>query len=159
MAGLIVSVRNRREAEIAAGNGASLVDVKEPRRGSLGRAGDRTIRLVVQTVSGKLPGSAALGELSHTPDLPGCGGLAYVKWGLFGYRRKNWRGALLNSRDTLHERWPACRPVVAAYADWKRAHSPPPNAVSDFVTSQRFSVLLFDTWQKDGSNLRDWISA
>jgi len=157
MAGLIVSVRNWREAEIAAGNGASLVDIKEPRRGSLGRASDRTIHSVVHAISAKVPISAALGELLDRRGPPDCGRLAYVKWGLSGYARKDWPRALVANRDDFRNRWPACRPVVVAYGDWRRARSPLPKALCDFAADRRFSALLLDTWNKDGSTLLDWI--
>src|SRR5207248_4650901 len=83
---LLVSVRNRAEAEAALAGGADLIDVKEPKRGALGAADARTLAAVVAAVAGRRPVSAALGELRETfwkgpPALPG---LAYVKWGLAG---------------------------------------------------------------------------
>ncbi len=59
---LLVSVRNSREAVIAADGGADIIDVKEPGFGSLGFAGASTIREVVDAVANRLPVSAALGE-------------------------------------------------------------------------------------------------
>jgi uncharacterized protein (UPF0264 family) len=98
-----------------------------------------------------------LGELLDSRDLPDCGGLAYAKWGLSGYGRKDWRGALIDNRDHFRNRWPDCRPVAVAYGDWRRARSPVPKALCDFAVNGRFSALLLDTWNKDGSTLLDWI--
>src|SRR3954447_11029832 len=82
--GLLVSVRSAEEAACALAGGATLIDVKEPLRGALGRADDAVIRAVVQSVGGTRPVSAALGEWveqdQSVPDL----GLTYVKWGLSG---------------------------------------------------------------------------
>src|SRR4051812_12944434 len=82
MAKLLVSVRSAAEAEAALTGGAGLIDVKEPSRGPLGRADDATIAAVVRIVAGRVPVSAALGELADgQPAYPGPG-LAFVKRGL-----------------------------------------------------------------------------
>jgi uncharacterized protein (UPF0264 family) len=84
--GLLVSVRSAEEAAAALAGGADLIDVKEPSRGSLGRADDATIAAVVRTVGGQRPVSAALGELRDHPSPCAVPGLAYLKWGLAGLR-------------------------------------------------------------------------
>jgi hypothetical protein len=73
MTRLLVSVRNAWEAGEALAGGADLIDVKEPRRGSLGAASPATWLDVRQALSraalkeepqtGSVPLSAALGEL------------------------------------------------------------------------------------------------
>src|SRR5262245_65855688 len=92
MSGLLVSVRSAAEAEVALAGGATLIDVKEPARGSLGRADDMTIAAVLHVVAGRRPVSAALGELVDKSSLPRCSGLAFVEWGLAGAARLDWRG-------------------------------------------------------------------
>src|SRR2546421_8597639 len=83
--GLLVSVRSAVEAVAALHGGAALIDVKEPRRGSLGRAEDATIAAVVACIAGRVPVSAALGELVEPESVPYAGsGLAFMKWGLAG---------------------------------------------------------------------------
>jgi len=86
MTQLLVSVRNAAEVELALAGGASLIDVKEPRHGSLGRAEDATLAEVVRAVGGRRPVSAALGELlDGSRALPSVlPELGYVKWGLSG---------------------------------------------------------------------------
>src|SRR4051794_2290794 len=61
--GLLVSVRSAAEALAALAGGADVIDVKEPKNGSLGAADDDTISAVVRAVNGRAPVSAALGEL------------------------------------------------------------------------------------------------
>jgi uncharacterized protein (UPF0264 family) len=86
---LLVSVRDAGEARAAITGGADIIDIKEPRRGSLGKADDEAIRDIVETVrlmNQTMPISAALGELrdwdstSTGPSLPG--DVGYLKLGL-----------------------------------------------------------------------------
>jgi (5-formylfuran-3-yl)methyl phosphate synthase len=81
---LLVSVRNPAEALAALAGGADLIDVKEPARGPLGRAGDAVITAVVRCIAGRRPVSAALGELAAEPKTDAPPGLRYHKWGLAG---------------------------------------------------------------------------
>ena len=47
MTRLLVSVRDALEARVAMGAGVDLIDVKEPRRGSLGRASNSVVAAVL----------------------------------------------------------------------------------------------------------------
>jgi (5-formylfuran-3-yl)methyl phosphate synthase len=155
---LLVSVRSAAEAEVALAGGASLIDVKEPARGSLGRPDDETVAAVLRCVAGRKPVSAALGELMDRPPLFQLPGLSFAKWGLAGcVRNPHWRRELEAARGLLEAKGEGCRAVVAAYADWRRAEAPPPLDVCLHVCEQRWAVLLLDTWKKDGSTLLDWI--
>jgi len=158
MSGLIVSVRTEEEADRAIEGGATLLDVKEPRNGSLGRPPAEVIQSILAQVAGRMPVSAAMGELLETPHLPPRHGLEYVKWGLAGYGGKDWRGAMIATRKELERRHFTCRPVAVAYADWKLACAPLPNSICDFACDCRFDVLLVDTWEKNGTTLLDWMS-
>ncbi len=152
---LLVSVRSAAEAEAAVAGGAALIDVKEPRHGSLGFAGADTITAVVQAVAGRCPVSAALGELTEDNAVASLA-LAFAKWGLAGCRpHADWRDALIHAAGRLP---PGCRPVAVAYADWMRAEAPAPTDVCAFACTQRWGALLIDTWRKDGTTLLDWLS-
>lgn len=161
MTQLLVSVRSAMEAEAALRGGAALIDVKEPARGSLGRADDKVVADVVRTVAGRRPVSAALGEWRD-----GCGGklpsvagqLSYVKWGLAGCEGGDWQGELTEAIRRLHEERPSCKAVMVAYADRQRAESPRPEEVCAFAIERAAGALLLDTWHKDGSTLLDWLS-
>lgn len=164
MTQLLVSVRCAAEAEAALRGGAALIDVKEPAHGSLGRASDRTLAEVLGVVAGRRPVSAALGELlkSSGDDWPSdAASLAYVKWGLSGYEGRGeqvWRSELWLAFRAWKERWPRCRPVAVAYADWQRAGAPQPEAVCAFAVENAAGAFLIDTWRKDGSTLLDWLA-
>jgi uncharacterized protein (UPF0264 family) len=156
---LLVSVRDAAEAEAALAGGADLIDVKEPARGPLGRADADVIAAVVTAVGGRVPVSAALGELRDCPlvgvaeELPA--GVGYVKWGLSGLLRARWGRHLVNAAHFL----PHGRPVAVAYADWGRADAPRPADVAGYAGRFGFTkTLLLDTFIKDGSTLLDWLT-
>ncbi len=156
--GLLVSVRSAREAAAALEGGADLIDVKEPDRGSLGRATDDVIAEVLAVVARRCPVSAALGELLEGTPLPSAiRQLAYVKWGLADCRDRDWRSLLQKEFSRLAERAPNCQPVVVAYADHLRASAPHPEDICTFVENHKGAVLLLDTWQKDGIGLLTWV--
>jgi (5-formylfuran-3-yl)methyl phosphate synthase len=162
MTALLVSVRSPQEAEIALSGGAAVIDVKEPARGPLGRADDAVIAAVVGVVAKRRPVSAALGELTDGATAPAGAQLAFVKWGLAGSTRHDWR-QLLTNRVGL----PGPRAVIVAYADWQCAAAPPIGDVVSFACERPGNVLLIDTHCKDAAppslrrrpTLLDWFSA
>jgi uncharacterized protein (UPF0264 family) len=153
---LLVSVRTPAEAEVALAGGAAMIDVKEPSRGSLGRADDETVTAVLHCVKGRSPISAALGELMDRPNPFSFPGLSYVKWGVAGCsNHPHWPEAMAAARHSLQGK--GCQGVVAAYVDWRRAEAPPPWDVFLQLCKQDWAVFLLDTWKKDGSTLLDWM--
>jgi uncharacterized protein (UPF0264 family) len=155
---LLVSVRDATEAGAALAGGADLIDVKEPSRGSLGRADADTIAAVVEVVGGRVPVSAALGELGDWPTAGGAAELSidlkYVKWGLSGLSTECWTNLLMNPRLAGTRR----RVAAVAYADWVRAGAPTPADVVGHAIQLKLPAMLFDTFDKDGSTLLDWMS-
>jgi (5-formylfuran-3-yl)methyl phosphate synthase len=162
MALLLVSVRSVAEAETALAGGADIIDIKEPSRGSLGRADDATILAIAERVGGKTGLSAALGELveTPTPPLPTFPGL--VKIGLAGC------ASLADWRERLSPLSPlgrgvggeglSTRLVAVAYADWNRSAAPVPEDVVDFAVTASCAAFLIDTWKKDGRGLLNWLT-
>jgi uncharacterized protein (UPF0264 family) len=161
---LLVSVRSAEEARAALEGGAALIDVKEPSRGSLGRADARVIREISAAVGSRRPVSAALGEwveqIGSIPDAD----LTFVKWGLAGCRRnRNWCRDLAR----LLEKQARPQPVFVAYADWRWAQAPSVEEVFALVREHPGSVMLLDTHCKDASKvmgkkrptLLDWLPA
>jgi (5-formylfuran-3-yl)methyl phosphate synthase len=163
MAELLVSVRSADETQAALQGGASIIDVKEPALGSLGRASAETIASVVKRVAGQVPVSVALGELDEISERPelsehlGLQKINYVKWGL-AKSGPDWPRRLIQTARDHAILNPAYVPVAVAYADWQQAQAPPPDAVWAFVQEQAWPVFLLDTWKKDGQTLLDWLS-
>lgn len=67
MTGLLASVRNPAEAQLALDGGADIVDLKEPARGALGALPLDVIRAAVALVGGRKPVSATIGDLPMEP--------------------------------------------------------------------------------------------
>ncbi|MDR3636431.1 MAG: (5-formylfuran-3-yl)methyl phosphate synthase [Isosphaeraceae bacterium] len=154
MAGLLVSVRSAEEAEAALAGGATVIDVKEPDRGPLGRA-DVSVWSEVRAVTpAHVPVSVALGELSDWAGVSGprrvvtseaFAGISYRKLGLAGARR-SWIDDWASCRCAWG-RGPAW--VAVAYADWKSADAPSVEEVLQAAVSiPDCAGLLIDTYDK-----------
>ena len=154
---LLVSVRSPEEAEEAIAGGADLIDVKEPDRGSLGRADDSAVRAIREQVVGRRPVSAAMGELVDFAGSPPVG-CAFLKWGLAGIG-SDWRDRL----DAAHAQCGDADPVTVGYADWQCAGAPDIDEVIAHACARRGSILLIDTHCKDANfqgrrpTLLDWL--
>lgn len=150
---LLVSVRDAAEAGIALEAGADIIDVKEPARGSLGRADDGTIAAVARTVGDRRLVTAALGELLARPSPPGEFD-GWLKVGLEGCGEGiDWPARLRMLIGDVAPR----RMVAVAYADSAGARSPLPAQVLHFAAEHGCPALLVDTWAKDGPTLLDWL--
>lgn len=155
MAGLLISVRDAAEALAALHGGADWIDVKEPLRGSLGRADLDVLQEVGRAVDGRAPCSAALGELvgddphQALAELPADYGLAKV--GL---------ASCLDDPD-WSSKWRDCfaaaagrvRSVAVVYADWQSARSPAPPQLLRLAEQAASQYLLIDTYDKRRGNL------
>jgi uncharacterized protein (UPF0264 family) len=156
MTRLLVSVRDVDEARTALEAGVDLIDLKEPRRGPLGAVAPDVIRGAVELVEGRLPISAALGELAdwHPSDsakLPA--GLDFAKLGLAGCALfadwpQHWEAAL-----ALLPTWVAS--VAVVYADRRAARAPRPLEVLDHGIRLGCRAVLVDTFDKSGPGLID----
>jgi len=178
---LLVSVRSVEEAGEAIAGGCDILDIKEPRHGSLGAASEATIREVATfgRQSG-VPVSAALGECtdwlhpgsSLDPGTVGTSGLRFVKLGLAGMANcRNWSEQWLRLAAECVGRSPArIRHVAVVYADWRTADAPAPQEILDVVSRLRrpeqphsdpggqtslFSGVLVDTFEKSSGRLFD----
>ena len=133
MAKLLVSVRSAIEASTAVAAGAAIIDIKEPLRGSLGRAPCSAWTAVRAAVSRSIPISVALGELSDwfqgdAVDVPPASwaGVSYCKLGLAAAHPgwvSQWRAVRRRLRGETAD-LPAW--VAVIYIDWQRAGAPPP---------------------------------
>ena len=162
---LLVSVRSGEEAEAALAGGADLIDIKEPARGALGAADPEIWDEVLRVVAGRLPVSAALGELldpgvvrslgerTLNEQASGRHGLTFVKFGLAGCgKRPDWQALWQKAAECLP---PGAHAVPATYADWQIADAPPPAAVLKLAAQSPAQLLLIDTFEKNGRTLLD----
>jgi hypothetical protein len=154
MTRLLVSIRDAEEAALALAGGAGLLDAKEPRRGSLGSVAPQVWREILACAQGRVPVSAALGELSDDRRLLSGADLAgarYAKLGLAGCRDlADWPARWAQALQDL----PAgVSPVAVVYADYQRCAAPPPESVIEQAPYCQCAAVLFDTWHKDGQDL------
>lgn len=150
MARLLVSVRSAEDARRALAGGASIVDVKEPANGALGRASSGTWEEVRRVVPAGVKMSAALGELTEwlgedRPEIPPAAltGFSYLKVGMAGVG-PNWEEewyALSGLLDARRIHW-----IAVVYTDWQAAGAPSPTTLAN--ADFNFQGVLFDTWDK-----------
>lgn len=161
--GVLVSVRDAGEAEAALAGGAAVIDVKDPARGSLGRAAAAAIASVAAVVGDRVPWTLAAGELAEgvgrlvdwlgdareaLPDH--AAGPAAVKVGLAGMVGQAWQADLAR----LHAHLPAaCAQVAVAYADFDRVEAPSPLDVIAAAKEIGCGFLLIDTSDKRSPGL------
>jgi len=144
----LVSVRNASEARDALSGGARVIDVKEPAAGPLGAAAMSEISGVVQTLAGAAPVTVATGEIGDAfpvERLPP--GVCIAKLGLAAAADGGWRDDC--------GRWASRLPssvggALVAYADWRTAHSPPPEEVLLQAVAIGCRGFVVDTWSKEG---------
>jgi len=159
MTGLLVSVRSAAEAELALAGGADLIDVKEPRRGSLGAADPVVWDEVRRVVAGRTPVSAALGELLpalRDENLQHAQGMSFAKVGLAGCSAvSDWASRWTRAMRAL----PAgVQPVAVHYVDRRTARSPPAVELLPIAAMLRSPYLLLDTFDKSAGRLLDHLS-
>jgi uncharacterized protein (UPF0264 family) len=158
--GLLVSVRDAAEALAALAGGAHVIDVKEPNRGSLGAADPETIAAVIRAVEGRVPVTAAAGEmidLVKTTQSPLPHGVALFKIGLARCGTlPDWPSRW---SETIKSLWPnpdaSSHAVAVAYADWQSAQAPKPSDVLHAAIDIGCPVLLVDTCDKSAGALFD----
>jgi uncharacterized protein (UPF0264 family) len=161
--GLLVSVRDAFEAAAALAGGATVVDVKEPARGSLGTADPEAAAAVAAVVGRRVPWTLACGELrdgiaalhAHVRRVVGLLPAGAVppcaaKAGPAGTGAAGWRDMLVAFGRGLP---PGVAPVAVAYADWERAAAPTPDDVLAAAGESGFGLLLLDTFDKAGPPL------
>ncbi len=161
--GLLISVRDAEEAREALAGGATIIDVKEPLRGPLGRADATVAAAIAAVVAARSPWTLACGELATgLPDVRdhlarvlahlsrAAVRPAAVKVGLAGLAARDWPALLAGFGECLPE---GIEPVAVAYADWRAAAAPDPAAVIEAAAGLGFRMLLIDTCGKASPGL------
>jgi len=154
MTGLLVSVRNAEEARAALLGGADIIDVKEPRNGSLGAASAEVWEAVAAVVTDEVLLSLALGELSdfdprQAAQVPAS--TDYAKIGLAGCAEMpDWPERWQQAWDCLPihvER------VAVCYVDQQQAVAPGWQEILQQALVAGCKCLLLDTFDKRAGNL------
>lgn len=160
MTQLLISVRSAAEASAALAGGADLIDVKEPKLGSLGAADPQVWREVIDQVDSRLAVSVALGEISDREssfDADSFRGASMVKFGLANMADiADWQ-TIATAR---YQQVPSeCARVAVYYVDQTRAKCPSLKEVLRWSREISATAVLLDTYVKDGQSLFDFVSA
>lgn len=162
---LLVSVKNKSEAVEAIKGGAHIIDVKNPREGSLGANFPRVIRLVKQITSEPMEVSATIGDM---PNLPGTASLAalgavvsgakYVKTGLFGVKTAEEAAVLMKEVRRAVKDYDANAKVIAAgYADFQKVGCLNPLKLPEVACQSRADGVMVDIKIKTEGKLFDFL--
>jgi (5-formylfuran-3-yl)methyl phosphate synthase len=160
---LLVSPINEAEASEAIAGGADIIDVKNPKEGSLGANYPWVIRRIKEITPKNLKVSCTLGEV---PNLPGSISLAslgaaslgvdYIKVGLYGLKTFDEAVFLLkNVVKAAKECNPNVKVVAAGYADAEKIGSLNPLLIPEIAQKAQADVAMLDTSIKDGKTLFD----
>ncbi|MCZ7662374.1 MAG: (5-formylfuran-3-yl)methyl phosphate synthase [Thermoleophilia bacterium] len=164
---LLVSVIHEEEVAPAVAGGADIIDIKNPREGSLGAGFPHVIRAVRELTPPGVPVSAAIGD---APNLPGMMALAaagaaacgvqYVKVGLLGPREPCDALLLLAAVcRAAREQDPAVRIMATAYADANKVGSLPPLDLPVVAAEAGVDGCMLDTASKNGATLLSLLGA
>src|SRR5262245_5054885 len=152
---LLASVTGSREAELAIARGADIIDLKDPAKGALGALEPSLVREAVETIAGRRPASAVIGDLPMEPgvitaavETMAATGVDYVKVGLFaGSKRKECVAALAGlARRT--------KIVGVMFIDCE-----PKQELIGLMAESGFAGAMMDTARKDGRRLLDHADA
>ncbi len=159
---VLVSPSNVEEALECVRGGADIIDVKNPKEGSLGANFPWTIGEIVGIAKSEgREVSATAGDL----DKAGVASLAslalaslgvdYVKVGLFVERREKAEEILKSVVRAVREF--DVKVVGACYADWRRAKTLNPNTLPEIASDADADGILIDTAIKDGKSTFDFM--
>ena len=128
---LLVSPMNMEEAHAALAGGADILDVKNPKEGSLGANFPWVIRSVADLARGKVPVSATIGDMEFKPGTASLAALGaassgadYVKAGLLGVKTCDQAEEMLKAIvRAVKDLDPKKKVVASGYSDYLRVGS------------------------------------
>lgn len=164
---LLISPKDVDEALVAIRGGADILDIKNPKEGSLGANFPWVIAEIRRAVPEGIPISAAIGDF---PNLPGSAALAafgavkaganMVKIGLKGPRKAKSAAYLVEQVvKAVRGADESAKVVVCAYGDFKRAGTIKPILIPKIASETGADVAMLDTAIKDGKPLTDFLQA
>ncbi len=159
---MLVSVADRSEALESVKGGAHIIDVKNPKEGSLGANFPRVIREIKDIIPDNIELSATIGDM---PNLPGTAALAalgaavsgvkYVKIGLFGVKTIEDSTKMLTEVVRATKEYDKRLKIIASgYADYKTVGCINPLKLPEIANKADADGVLIDVKIKNGkSNL------
>ncbi len=166
---VLVSPKDIDEAKAVISGNADIVDVKNPKEGSLGANFPWVIKSIKQLVEEKGNGmkmSAAIGDFDYKPgtaSLAALGaaasGAEYIKIGLHKIKTREEAIDLLTGVVKAVKDFDPTKKVVSAfYADYKRINSISPFEIAEIGKEVDIDVAMVDTGIKDGRTTLEFMS-
>ena len=163
---LLVSPMNIEEARKALEGGADILDVKNPKEGSLGANFPWAIRAVADLAKGRVPVSATIGDLDFKPgtaSLAALGaaasGAQFIKVGLLGVKTPVQAEEMLQAIVRAVKDFDREKKVVASgYSDYARVGSISPMLLPAAAAKAGADLVMVDTAVKDGRPTFDFMS-
>ncbi len=162
---LLVSPINVEEAKIARLGGADIIDVKNPKEGSLG-ANFPWMIAAVKKVAGATPVSATIGDFNYKPgtaSLAALGaavaGAEYIKVGLYDiHTGEQALDMLLNIVRSVKGYDKNKKVVASGYSDYRRINSISPFELPSICSKAGVDVVMMDTGIKDGRSTFEFLT-
>ncbi|MDF2955012.1 (5-formylfuran-3-yl)methyl phosphate synthase [Candidatus Alkanophaga liquidiphilum] len=161
---LLVSPKDLEEARAAVRGRADIIDVKNPKEGSLGANFPWVIRRIKEEVS--VPVSATIGDFDFKPGTAALAALGaavsgaeYIKVGLFKIKTAEQAVELLNAVVKAVKEFDGGKKVVSAfYSDYSRVGSVSPFELPKVAGEVDIDVAMVDTAIKDGKSTFEFLS-
>ncbi len=154
---LLVSPTNLREAAAAIEGGADIIDVKNPKEGSLGASFPWMIQDIKEILPNGVEIIATLGDLEYNPgtaSLAAFGlsklGVDYIKAGLFGIQGTK---QAEDMAENLKKASVGAKLVLAGYADFENVGAISPLLLPEIASRAGAAGVMIDTARKDGATL------
>ena len=162
---LLVSPMNMEEAHAALAGGADILDVKNPKEGSLGANFPWVIRSVADLARGKVPVSATIGDMEFKPGTASLAALGaassgadYVKAGLLGVKTCDQAEEMLKAIvRAVKDLDPKKKVVASGYSDYLRVGSISPMLLPAAASEAGADVVMVDTAIMDGKPTFDFM--
>ncbi len=163
---LLISPTDKKEAVEAYSGGADIIDIKNPREGSLGASFPWLIREIISSIPSDVKTSATVGDVPYKPgtvSLAALGvattGVNFVKVGLYGTKNKDqslevMKNVVRSVKDFNEE----INVVTSGYGDAFRVGAVDPLQIPSIAIESESDVAMVDTAIKDGKSLFDFMS-
>lgn len=160
---LLVSAINLEEAKEATYGGADILDVKNPKEGSLGANFPWIIKEISDFAGKDMIVSTTIGDVPYKPGTVSLAALGsavsgsnYVKVGLYGTKNYDEAVEVMNAVvKTIKEYDTSITVVACGYADSYRISSVSPTDIPKVAKDSHSDIAMLDTYIKDGQRLTD----
>ncbi|MDG6243332.1 MAG: (5-formylfuran-3-yl)methyl phosphate synthase [Methanolobus sp.] len=163
---LLISPISPEEAIAAHKGGADIIDVKNPKEGSLGANFPWVISSVKEAINSEKPISATIGDFNFKPGTASLAALGaatagahYIKVGLYDVQTEEQAlEMLVNITKAVKDMDPEKKVVASGYSDYERINSIDPQLLPAIGAKAGVDVVMVDTGIKDGRSTFEFMT-